>query len=31
MKGAVSRVLRTEDSKTWEQTALPTENIFKLQ
>ena len=28
MKGAVSRVLKTEDSKAWEQTALPTETFL---
>ena len=28
MKGAVSPVLKTEDSKAWEKTALPTETFL---
>ena len=28
MKGAVSPVLKTEDSKAWEQTAFPTETFL---
>ena len=28
MKGAVSPVLKTEDSEAWEKTALPTETLL---